>query len=346
MVIDRWVPAVKDSEWAHATVLEALKSYPNLQSLSIELQSCRIEIPFQIFTTLRHISVFCVGEDPDRPLHHAKSFDNLINMIAQSPRLESIDFTNNYNYKRRKLSTRSLHHLLEHYPNDENVPPLQLKRLALASCLVRLDDEIIMRHLRYLTSLSLEDLLEPLAPVPETPADPNRNPDEDEDEEDKDDAISKDILDKQNRWGSSYDQIWETIHDAGLKLEEITLYIIPPAFVEYIASYSGLKKLTIGTGGFKDGTASDNAGKRFYEALEKHADSIEELDISAYYEGLWCFGHHNKALLSTFQNLKTLSMKVQSTDLVPQVGHQDIIVSFFRSKESNHWTDSSVDSPD
>lgn len=337
------MPAAKDTIWAHTAVLKALKSYSNLQSLSIELQSCRIEIPFQTFTSLRHISVSCVGEDPDRPAHHAKSFENLIEMIAQSPLLESIDFTNNYNYKRRKLSTRSLHHLFEHYPNDENIPPLQLKRLSLASCLVRLDDEVVMRHLRHLTALSLEDLLEPLAPISVAPAialaddapadDPdeapaessNRDPEEEEDEES---AIGKDILEKQNRWGSSYEQIWETIHDAGLKLEEITLFIIPPAFVDYIGSYSGLKKLVIGTGGFKDGATSDNAGKRFYEALERHADSIEELDISAYYEGSWCFGHHNKSLISTFQNLKTLSMKVQSTDLVPKVGHQDIIVSF------------------
>lgn len=264
-------------------------------------------------------------------------------MIAQSPLLESIDFTNNYNYKRRKLSTRSLHHLFEHYPNDENIPPLQLKRLSLASCLVRLDDEVVMRHLRHLTALSLEDLLEPLAPISVAPAnalandvpadDPDEAPAESsnrehEEEEEEESAIGKDILEKQNRWGSSYEQIWETIHDSGLKLEEITLFIIPPAFVEYIGSYSGLKKLVIGTGGFKDGAASDNAGKRFYEALERHADSIEELDISAYYEGLWCFGHHNKSLISTFQNLKTLSMKVQSTDLVPKAGHQDIIVSF------------------
>lgn len=329
--------------------MNALKTYSNLQSLSVELQNCRIEIPFHHFTALRHISVYCVGEDALRPVYHTKSFENLIKMISQSPLLEWIDFTNSYNYKRRQISTRSLHQLFERYPEDGNgnIPPLRLKRLSLASCLVRLDDEIVMRHLKYLTSLTLEDLLEPLTPL--------RYGDDSDDlirysDDDDDNPIFKDVLATQNRWGSSYEDIWRTICNAGLRLEEITLYVVPPAFVDYIGSYSGLKKLVIGTGGFKDEVTSDKAGRKFYKVLEKHAGSIEELDIDAYYQGSWCFGHHNKALLSTLQNLKTLSMKVKPSDLVPksELGHQDIIVSSFKLGLSRirSLTCSIIDSPD
>jgi hypothetical protein len=318
----RWVPAAKDSEWAHTIVMNAIKSFPNLQNLSVELQNCRIEVPFHFFTTLRHISVFCVGEDLHRPAYHTNSFQNLTKMIAQSPLLESIDFTNSYNYKRKQVSTRSLHQLFERYPEESVLPSLQLKRLSLASCLVSLDDDAVMRHLKHLTSLSLEDLLEPMASP--TYSDTDSDSDSVRYHNNKD-SSSKAVLEKQHRWGSSYEDTWRAIRNAGLKLEEIYLSTIPLTFLEYIGSYSGLKKLTICTGGFKDGIASDSAGKNFFKALEKHASSIEELDINAYYEGLWCFGHHNKALLSTFHNLKILNVKVRSSDLVPGSEDQDII---------------------
>ena len=269
-------------------------------------------------------------------------------MIAQSPLLESIDFTNSYNYKRRQVSTRSLHQLFERYPEESVLPPLQLKRLSLAGCLVRLDDETVMRHLKYLTSLSLEDLLEPMTSPVYSDRDSNSVR-----HSNNYDSSSKALLEQQHRWGSSYEDTWRTIRNAGLKLEEITLYTIPPAFLEYIGSYSGLKKLTIGTGGFKDGVASDRAGKNFFKALEKHASSIEELDISAYYEGLWCFGHHNKALFSSLHSLKTLNVKVRSSDLLSgsELEDQDIIVSFFFGSFKSMFTrltacTPSIESPD
>ena len=286
LIIDRWSPTSKDRKWAHTAVMDALKTLPNLQSLSVGW-GYRIDLPFHFFTTLQHISVQCVDE--------GNTFENLIQMISQSPLLKSIDFT----YAKNNSLPRNLYQLFERYPED-GVPPLRLKHLSLANCLIRLDDKTVMRHLRYLTSLSLKDYMDPLSRVP--------------------------ISETHNQ------EIWRTVSNAGLRLEEITLYNTPSAFVEYLGSYSGLKKLIIHPGRYKNGIASDIAGKKFYEALEKHASSIEELDVDTYYEGLWCFGHHNKALFSTLQNLRTLSVKVQSSDLVrkSEVGRtsrQDIIVS-------------------
>ena len=82
--------------------------------------------------------------------------------------------------------------------------------------------------------------------------------------------------------------------------------------------------------------ALDSAAKRFYEALRRHAGSIEELDVMGCHQGLWCFGHHNKALFSTFQNLTTLSVNVQ----------EDIIVSSFGSVRVVGLTDVKIESPD
>lgn len=131
-----------------------------------------------------------------------------------------------------------------------------------------------MRQLRYLTSFSLHILLEPWAARSS-----DRHLRYSDDGDDGDDSIPEDILEKQNCWGSSYEEIWKAISNADLRLQEITVYDIPSSFVGYISSYSA---------------------KKFYEALEMHAGSIEVLDVNAYYEGLWCFGHHNQSSVFNF----------------------------------------------
>jgi hypothetical protein len=318
-LIDRWKPASADKKWAHLAVMDALTTLPNLQSLSVEW-GYQIEIPFHLFTTLRHVSVKC--EDNDK----GTTFENLTKMISQSPLLESVDFMNDRSGYSGTDGPRSLHRLFERYPED--IPPLRLKHLSLADCLVRLDDETVMRHLRYLTSLSLENLLHPFPSGDPCSANSDISVNYDAH---YGDPISANVLETLKRWGSTYEQIWRTIYNADLRLEEITVQDFPSAFLEYMGSYSGLKKLVISTGGFKDGLTSDNCAKKFYETLEMHAGSMEELQVLADYDGVWCFGHHNKDLFPTFHNLKTLDVKVQSSDLVPdseveQSSRQDIIV--------------------
>ena len=301
--------------------MDAIKTFHNLQGLHVELEHCRIEIPFHFFTGLRHISVHDVGDERN-------TFKNLVKMISQSPLLESIEFSSiNFDYR---ILTRSLHQLFESSPDDESqsIPPLRLKHLSLARCFVRLDDETVMRHLRHLTSLSLDDLVHPQSPYYLNSGY--------SDDFYVDDSVSED----QNQWGSDYEQIWRTICNSDLKLEEITFCRVPLALLEYIGSYSGLRKLKISTGAFEDEVASDSAAKKFYEVLERHAKSIEELDVMAFHPGLWCFGHHNKALFSTFQNMTTLRVRVQS-----MAASQDIIVSSFGSARVG-LTDVKIESPD
>src|SRR5271156_4318557 len=103
--------------------MDAMKTLPNLQSLSIELEHCQIEIPFHVFTALRHISVKYIGEGP----RHEITFENLIKMISQSPLLESLNIINRD--RQRRTFPRSLHQLFERYSGD--VPPLRLKHLSL-----------------------------------------------------------------------------------------------------------------------------------------------------------------------------------------------------------------------
>ena len=235
-----------------------------------------------------------------------KTFNNLVKMISQSPLLESIEFVG-VNYR---TLMRSLHQLFESSEN-ESIPPLWLKHLSLAKCFVCLDNETVMRHLRHLTSLLLHDLWPWYYKY----------------------AVSE-------QQGSDYEEIWRIICNTDLRLEEITVCRTPFTLSKYIGSYSGLRKLNFFWGAFEHQVASDSAFKKFYKALERHASSIEELDVMAFQTGLWCFGHHNKDLFSTFQNLMALSAKVQY-----MAASQDIIVSSFGSARVG-LTDVKIESPD
>ena len=297
-------------EWTHTAVVDALKMLPNLQRLCIASTTCQIEIPFHLFTALKHIDVQCRNEASYNPVYHWKTFENIVKMISESPLLQSISLSNDSDHDCYR-ATRSLHHLLERYP--ETVPPLRLKHLSLENFYVRLDDETVMRHLKHLTSLSLESIPEP----PRLDSDGS-------------DFIPKAVLEKQTRWGSTHEQIWTAISNTDLRLEAINLDTTPLAFLEYIGSYCGLKKLKIDTRGYRDRVMSDNGANKFYEALKNHADSIEDLDVATHFEGLWCFAHHNIALFSTLQHLRTLRVTVRSSDFIPKskrLPSKNIIVS-------------------
>ena len=148
-------------------------------------------------------------------------------------------------------------------------------------------------------------------------------------------ALPVDIIMHQNRYGSSHEEIWTMIYQAGLQLEEISTHRVCPAFLDYLDSYSGLKKLYLAPDGFRDSASSNLAASQFYESICKHTQSLEELNICALYEDAWCINNRNRSsglfsIISTCPNLKELHVKVHSKDLVSE--HEssvkvDIIVS-------------------
>lgn len=173
------MPSSTDSKWAHTAVMDALKTLPNLQSLSIK-QGYRINIPLHSFTSLQHISVQCFNE--------GKTFENLIQMISQSPLLESIAFANIHPNGRENdwFRLKNLHQLFKHYPKDRDLLPLLSQHFQRKICLVRLDGKTDMRLFGSLAPSSLYD-----------------------------DFMSEDISETLDRqWGSSHEQIWRKICDA------------------------------------------------------------------------------------------------------------------------------------
>jgi hypothetical protein len=124
---------------------------------------------------------------------------------------------------------------------------------------------------------------------------------------------------ERKKYGSSRNAIWKAPQISGIHLEELALDCVVPSFLDYLASYSGLKKLQLTAGGFLDGTSSDTLARQFFSTpLTNHVHSLEELRVIPPFEGSWCFGGHNEAVLSRFTNLKTLRMAILSEQLAWQ----------------------------
>lgn len=273
--------------------MKALSSLSNLSSATFSVAFCKVLLPFHLFPALRQISLVGTCE-----IYHDDTLDNLAKLVAKTPSLNSIDIASNWRCNQPINKSQSLHELFKYYPR--NVPPLRLRHLGLTTCLVRLD-EFTLPHLRQLTSLELTSI--------EDPYTRQRYVKEDEYEEGG-------LLNEQKQYGSSLDDVWKTLKDAEVHLEEITVDVVVPALLDYLHSYSGLKKLVMKPGGFTDGIRSDAMASEFFAtSLVKHKISLQELAIQALYEGDWCFSSSNLSAISACQGLQTLKMSIISNQL-------------------------------
>ena len=211
--------------------------------------------------------------------------------------------------------TQSLHQLFQDYPKE--VPPL---RLVLDTCLLRLDD-ITIPHLKYLTSLSLTNIQDRSDTGPTYSDGVNLD--------------SEEIKAEQRRWGSSLQEIWSALINADIYLEEITVDVVVLALIDYLASYSGLRTLSLIGGGSYQEDCHYLAAQFYAKSLVNHVQSLRKLDLRALYEDLWCVGQYNLSLISQCLNLKLLSVSIISSqvNVDPIVGSSsssaglDVIVS-------------------
>ena len=111
---------------------------------------------------------------------------------------------------------------------------------------------------------------------------------------------------------------WLALQFAGVYLKEIKVDSINDGFLGHLARYTGLTKLGIVPYflPFKLPEDSDPSARLFFaESLASHIEILEELDVKARYEDLWCFGERNVSAFSRCIGLKTLSVCVSKTDL-------------------------------
>ena len=142
-------------------------------------------------------------------------------------------------------------------------------------------DSITLPHLRRLTSLTLHNY-----PTSETDLD----------------GVYAGMAES-----SHPDEIWAILKTTNVRLNGIDVNHISTALLNYISSYSGLKKLCLAPLNFETRGESDPATDQFYNlCLGKHMSSLEEFIVMARYEGGWCLGDQALMVISLCKKLKIL----------------------------------------
>lgn len=300
LILNRWMPSESDGQLVYRHVIDALKTLPNLRCIEIYFSKFEIPLELDSFLGLDEIIVSTVKASP---LLQDEILENLAKAIARNPGLKSLTISGIPHYGRPEASRhQSLHQLFKYYP--ANAPPLRLRNLRLKSFLVRLDD-INIRHLQHLTSLSLQDVDDPNYVCLRLLRHGYFF-----------DQKHQGLNQERKLYGSSTEEIWRRFTSAGVHLEKITVDEGPESFLEYLSSYSGLRELDLTPGGFTEGSVSDAIAVRFFDGiLLSHAKSLEILRILPRYEGRWCFSSCNSEQLSMLTKLKHLAVAVQLSSL-------------------------------
>ncbi|KAJ7760698.1 hypothetical protein DFH07DRAFT_816426 [Mycena maculata] len=124
-------------------------------------------------------------------------------------------------------------------------------------------------------------------------------------------------LDGPGEWADVWSRLYaETGSPRSIHLTDIHTRIITPDLFKYLASYSGIQRLTLN---FPDG-GSRNASNRladtfFKTVLPRHASSLVELSCPAGYESRWSFGPHNLHAVSQLHELRSLGMSINAGEL-------------------------------
>ncbi|KAJ7142875.1 hypothetical protein C8R44DRAFT_866153 [Mycena epipterygia] len=126
------------------------------------------------------------------------------------------------------------------------------------------------------------------------------------------------------RLSSTTPEISETLQKKRIQLKDISVPTADDALFGYLASYSGLERLTIRR-------ISDNrhGGMLFEKVIPRHKASLVELSCPGCSEGACSFRRINVALISELRNLETLEMTVNVTEMAPNPGNKQDIVELF-----------------
>jgi hypothetical protein len=273
----RWNIGRYDSKWTLTAVMNTIKTLPLLESLELNVGSPDSMADVQL-QSLRNLRSIKISA----PNH--EYFMNIIEplslLIAKSPNLHTLHVGPTYG------PAASLHHLLRNCPSNLVLP---LKHLGLQGFSLKLDS-ITLPHLHRLTSLTLHN-------VTTSESEPDGA------------YVGK-------AESSHPDGIWAILKTTDVRLDGIDVNHVSTTLLDYISSYSGLKKLHLAPKNLEFQDESDFAANQFYNlCLGKHTSSLEELTVMAGYEGGWCFGDQALVVISLCKKLKILEGSLVSTAL-------------------------------
>ncbi|CAA7266678.1 unnamed protein product [Cyclocybe aegerita] len=305
-----WTMRYLDREWSQNIAIKALQTLPNLRTLVLAATSAYITLPLHEFPYLQHVEL---SDNSTRLTPNSKkgrTFKNLARLIATAPDLTYVlAMRGGYGRETRGLRpTSSLH---QYFSECSPENPRHIQRLFITGMFVKIDP-ITQPHLRHLVALELSHIREPYNPppkrhsaifqyLPELMKHLNGS------------YLDGKIAIQQREVGSSLEEIWTAISAMGLRLEEVIVSRICPAFLRYLESYSGVKKLVLKWISAETPSQSDGFAKSLFGVpLQRHVDTLEDFRVSTQYEGLWCFGPHNAPVISRMKSLKRLEIPIAS----------------------------------
>ena len=114
------------------------------------------------------------------------------------------------------------------------------------------------------------------------------------------------------------EKIWSTLRSEKSHLQELATDDVQPALVEYLTSFSGLRRLRlISTSLYRTPSwVFNQLTIRFYgQGLENHISFLESLNVHVSYEGKWCFGSHCFSVIKKGTHLTFLELSIDSEDI-------------------------------
>ena len=256
--------------------MNAVKTLPLLESL--ELIVGNVNMADLGLQSLRNLQSIKISAPNNN--YFMNMIEPLSLLIAKSPNLHTLHVGRTYG------PAASFHHLLRNCPPNLVLP---LKHLGLQGISLKLDS-ITLAHLHRLTSLTLHNY---------------------KTSESNPDGVYVDKAES-----SHPDEIWAILKTTNVHLNGIDVNHISTTLLDYISSYSGLKKLRLAHIDLETQEQSDLAANQFYKlCLGKHASSLEELIVIPVYEGGWCLGDQALVVISLCKKLKILEGSLVSSAL-------------------------------
>jgi hypothetical protein len=204
------------------------------------------------------------------------------------PKLETLTIANQRYYASENI--QRFNDFLSETPDSAF---LNITHLSLSGMFVGLDATLIP-HLRSLISLHIENISSPQDHALGNPG-PSGN-------------------------------VWSSLRVENIHLQEIVTDDVRLALIEYLTSFSGLRRLRLTQASWYRMTPleSDQLAIKFYgRALPNHVHSLESLEINASYEGNWSFASHCSSILKQCACLTSLKLSINSKDIEEEKDEDD-----------------------
>ncbi|KAJ7115016.1 hypothetical protein C8R44DRAFT_881055 [Mycena epipterygia] len=119
---------------------------------------------------------------------------------------------------------------------------------------------------------------------------------------------------------SAWSEVWtmlRAVPESEIRLKNISTNIVTFDLLSYLASYSGVEKLTFDRpDGGSDDEANRLANMFFGTVLPRHVTSLVEMSCPSLYETHWSFGMHNVDAVLALHKVTSLKMTVNYEDVV------------------------------